>query len=68
MSFESIVLTSVVAILLGMTAVQTAILDPMTAMRDDVSRIKVMMESVGGICIRFKDFRRSDKNRILRLY
>jgi hypothetical protein len=25
-----------------------AILDPMTQMRDDVSRIKVMMESVGG--------------------
>jgi len=26
----------------------TAILDPMTAMRDDISRIKVMMETVGG--------------------
>ena len=27
---------------------QAAILDPMTAMRDDISRIKVMMETVGG--------------------
>ena len=36
----------VVAILAGIG--RAAILDPMTAMRDDISRIKVMMETVGG--------------------
>lgn len=56
MSFNTI---TVVSILLGMTAVQAAILDPMTAMRDDISRIKVMMESVGGIvcvCVNYNHF------------
>ena len=36
----------VIAILI--TSTRTAILDPMTVMKDDVSRIKVMMETVGG--------------------
>ena len=36
----------VAAILAGIG--RAAILDPMTAMRDDISRIKVMMETVGG--------------------
>ena len=36
----------VISVLMGSRA---AILDPMTAMRDDISRIKVMMETVGGM-------------------
>jgi hypothetical protein len=40
------ILFLVVSILMASRA---AILDPMTAMRDDISRIKVMMETVGGI-------------------
>lgn len=34
---------------------QAALLDPMTVMRDDISRIKVMMETVGERMERFND-------------
>lgn len=34
---------------------QAALLDPMTIMKDDISRIKVMMETVGERMERFND-------------
>lgn len=41
----------VIAIFTAITRpVEAAILDPMTVMKDDISRIKVMMENVGGNC------------------
>nr|CAH0107216.1 unnamed protein product [Daphnia galeata] len=46
------ILFLVVSILMASRA---AILDPMTAMRDDISRIKVMMETVGERMERFND-------------
>lgn len=38
----------VVIVVLVADVGRAAILDPMTAMKDDISRIKVMMETVGG--------------------
>lgn len=42
---------------------QAAILDPMAVMRDDISRIKVMMETVGGLfrCIFIFALERKEK-------
>ena len=46
MSREILAVVVVVTLLADIS--RAAILDPMTAMRDDISRIKVMMETVGG--------------------
>ena len=48
-------LSVVLGLLAGLTAPSTAAIhvDPMTHIRDDVSRIKVMMESVGGDLLLF---------------
>ena len=47
-----VVVVVVIAILstVAIRPIGAAILDPMTVMKDDVSRIKVMMENVGGNC------------------
>jgi hypothetical protein len=46
-----LIVVIVIAIFTAITRpVEGAILDPMTVMKDDVSRIKVMMENVGGNC------------------